>query len=156
MSNFREFAFKYFHMDEFCPIPEPCQLEHVRQPLSPPSSFKVIFGSELDELFQIKNLFLADLKFKALPIEEFDRFYSYNLVDKEKYVSEFHDCDDFSEECKVDCRRFCPGAAIWEIWVFGGSHSQNLVCDDTYKLWKYEGQTDERIEVDINDISFLR
>ena len=122
----------------------------------PPSRISEITSSDMDELWGIPNLFLADALWKVVPIEDVDTFMRLNPVSEEKYISELHDCDDFSQETVVDLKRWVKGYAAFEIWLKSIPHSVVLVFDINTKLWVYEGQSDKRTPCDIDDIRFLR
>jgi hypothetical protein len=121
----------------------------------PPSRVADITSGDLNTLFNVPNLFLADKEWKVVPVEDTDTFMRLNPVSEEKYIAELHDCDDFSEETKVDLKRWVKGLAAFEVWVWGGDHSQVLVIDINKDKWIYEGQSDKRTPCNVDDIYFL-
>ena len=121
----------------------------------PPSMIGEIKSDDLSMLFNVPNLFIADDTWKVVPIEDVDKFMKLNPVSEEKYIAELHDCDDFSEETKVDLKRWVKGLAAFEVWLKSIPHSQVLVVDIDKNLWIYEGQDDKRTQCDISDLMFV-
>ena len=127
------------------------------QPITypPPSAIGEIVSDDLNALFNVPHLFIADAKWKVVPIDDVDKFMRLNPVSDAQYISELHDCDDFSEETKVDLKRWVIGLAVFEVWLKSRPHSQVLVVDIEKKLWIYEGQDDKRTPCNVNDLLFV-
>jgi len=124
--------------------------------------YKLIYGIEpaknkvqvswLDVRNVLKNAFgdvdihLVDRKYELCPKSEIERFLKADSIDLNFYVSEYHDCDDFSFELMGAMNK--PG---WSGLAFGimsthvpdGSHAVNCFVDSNFEAWIVEPQNDK-------------
>jgi len=88
----------------------------------------------------------ADNDYKTTTKTEMKRFLKDDLVDKNIYISEFYDCDDFSFALmgEVSCQEWgkLPFGILWTE-VPGGAHAVNVFIDSSRKVWIIEPQNDK-------------
>lgn len=92
-------------------------------------------------------VYLADYDYWVTSKSEIERFLAQDKTDLGEYISERHDCDDFSFELLGAIST--PGwgdLAFFLVW--GGRHAYNAFIDENDKLWFIEPQSDAIIEPD--------
>jgi len=90
-------------------------------------------------------IYLSDADYQVTSKAEIVRFLSLDDSDKEKYVSEYYDCDDFSY--RLHGQFSIPG---WSSLAFGilwsgtpnGGHAINCFIDEDREVWVVEPQND--------------
>lgn len=95
----------------------------------------------------LKNLGLwpLDTRYRAVPVHVWQQILAYNGVDKEKYQSEFFDCDNFAQCLIGDVAQRWKINGIGLVMDFSAGHAYNAVlCDDEGRLYisVVEPQTD--------------
>jgi len=121
-----------------------------RYGISPPVETDVITFTEvitiLDAQFPKAEKWVSDSIFKVAPFSEYERFLSWNQVDKRLYIKEFHDCDDYSFQLMGDIQ-----IPKWSELAFGilwtstpnGGHAVNFFIDNNRDVWIVEPQNDK-------------
>lgn len=129
---------------------------------------KIITGDELHEMI-VKalrgrmasnfNVYIADDRYYLPPLADAQEIIRLNGVDREKYVAEKHDCDDFSLLLKAafiqaaykDGRRRYP-YALCEVWgQWNGPHAFNMIMTEYQGAYLIEPQDDVIEELDAVD-----
>jgi hypothetical protein len=95
--------------------------------------------------FPSARLYLSDKQYKTTSIEELRGYLRYDLTSKNKYVSEYYDCDDFSYSLMGEL-----SSPSWGCLAFGilwtttdsGNHAVNVFIDSDHTVWIVEPQTD--------------
>ena len=84
------------------PIPEP----------------KQITGIELGQMLKAYcgNLWLSDSKYKTMNKKSLEDFLRINPVNERKYITEAHDCDDFSFELMGDVSTWNSDGTFGIVW----------------------------------------
>ena len=100
----------------------------------------------LDAEFQGASIHFADSNYKTTTKTEMMRFLKNDIIDKNIYVSELYDCDDFSFALmgSISCQDWgaLPFGILWTD-VPGGAHAVNVFIDSNRKVWIIEPQNDK-------------
>jgi len=91
-------------------------------------------------------IYLSDRDYQVTSKEEIENFLALDDTDKRKYLSEYHDCDDFSY--RLHGQFSVPGwsgLAFGILWagVPGGGHAINCFVDNDKEVWIIEPQNDK-------------
>lgn len=87
------------------------------------------------------KVYLADRYYYLPSLQDIFDFLDGDETDKEHYVSEFHDCDDFSFRLMGQFH-VKPWSAVPIAIVWSGTHAYNLVVVTTEGVFLIEPQTD--------------
>lgn len=107
-----------------------------------------IKGIEVGQLLKqySNNLWISDGLFKLVNTENMKEFLMANPVNGRKYITESHDCDDYSFELMGDVSDWNPALAFGIVWGNragdGAPHAWNFYIDETKKVRYVEPQTD--------------
>jgi len=103
-----------------------------------------ILRSKLQSEFPKAHLLLSDWEYKLAPFTEYERLIRWSLTDKNKYIKESYDCDDFSFSLMGDFHQIPEwgSLAFGIFWLLTPAHAVNMFVDDEYKVWVVEPQTD--------------
>lgn len=120
------------------------------EPLAPASIYQYISGNELGSILPSKYIidgkeywthrYIRDVSYKLISIEDVKRFLKWNLDDKEQYIADYYDCDNFSMQLAADAQVWMPGVALGIMDVPG--HSKNICVTLDKKVWEIEPQSD--------------
>lgn len=117
--------------------------------ITKPVNTKIIDGYIVKQLLRHEfgnvPLDISDKKFKTTDFSEYIRFLDYDLTDKNIYVSEWFDCDDFSVMLHGNITiPYWSALAFGELWVRtpNGGHAVNMFIDNDQKVWIVEPQND--------------
>lgn len=94
------------------------------------------------EVYPFAKIYLSDRYYYLPSLEDIFDFLDGDETDKEHYVSEFHDCDDFSFRLMGQFH-IKPWSAIAIAIVWSGVHAYNLVVVTQEGVFLIEPQTDE-------------
>lgn len=118
--------------------------------LPPPKYLENIDYTEISTILKAEfpnaAIHLADRKYKTTSKTEFNRFITHDLVNKNIYISEYYDCDDFSFALMGEISNQEWGALPFGIlWteVPGGAHAVNCFIDKKREVWIVEPQNDK-------------
>ena len=87
-----------------------------------------------------EGLFIADVFYTKTTVEELKKFLKADSINKEKYVTDWNDCDDYAFKLLGAVKKWYPNLAFGVAW--SKSHAFNFFIDEKYKLWFIEPQTD--------------
>jgi len=96
---------------------------------------------------------LYDTKYKSTTIDEIDRFLTWSFVDKNLYIPEFFDCDNFAIGLFGEIRN----KPKWSALPFGlcsvdrqdgTAHAVNIFIDLNYEMWYIEPQNDKIYKIE--------
>lgn len=94
-----------------------------------------------------KNIWISDDEFKTIDTENLKDFLKTNPVDGRRYITEAHDCDDYSYELMGDVSDWNPAGAFGIVWgnraADGAPHAWNFYVDSNNQIMYVEPQTDE-------------
>lgn len=97
-----------------------------------------------------RNIYIPDKHMDLVNESDAREFLSQDLTDREPYVSETYDCDDYSRNVYNNARNY--GLKVlgknwaWaEIWVRG--HALNLYITEDFKAIFVETQTDKETTI---------
>jgi len=99
------------------------------------------------ELGESCVIYIYDSKYKLTSLTEYARFISQDDTDKESYISEYLDCDDFSirlyGQFSIKHWSSLPfGILISNTPMFTYPHAVNIFVDDNLDVWIVEPQND--------------
>jgi len=117
--------------------------------ISPPNYLEDIDYNEVYNIlsaeFPNATLLLADNKYRTTTKDELIRFLKWDMTDSWKYVSEFFDCDDFSNSIFGSISNpdwgCLPFGIVWAE-VPGGGHAINCFISSDREVFIIEPQTD--------------
>ncbi|MBA7632475.1 hypothetical protein ES703_40021 [subsurface metagenome] len=100
-----------------------------------------------DKLSNNCSFWFADGEYYCSPLGDIDRLVEASLIDKQTYISEKYDCDDFALSLKhhfirdayLDGHRRRPHS-LGIFWKPG--HAMNIAVSDDGKVWIIEPQND--------------
>jgi hypothetical protein len=131
-------------------IDEIKQEEVLDRPRASDVRIKQILEDEfLDKTSPMKDvckIYLVDQEYKLPTVDNVKKLLAMDETDKTEYLSEFHDCDDFS--FRLMGQISVPG---WSSTAFGilfittpqGGHAVNCFVDDKEQVWIVEPQNDK-------------
>lgn len=91
------------------------------------------------------HIYISDSQYWLCSKEDIENILKFNAINKEVYVTEKHDCDDFSYQLMGDLSdENWSGAAVGIIWT--ELHAFNLFIDENLKLWFIEPQSNQLYE----------
>lgn len=91
------------------------------------------------------KIHFADSIYYSISIDDFKLLLEYDLTNRNSYIAEKYDCDDFSFRLKGQFT--IPGwSKIPMFIVWTDLHAFNCFVDDTRKLWIIEPQNDRIFE----------
>ncbi|MCK4938277.1 MAG: lectin MOA-related protein [Methanosarcinales archaeon] len=109
-----------------------------------------ISGNEVKEIlkkYKTGNLWISDGIFKLVDTNNIKEFLDNNPVSKRKYITEFHDCDDFCYELMGNVSTWYPEGAFGMVWGNRAKdnivHAWNFFVNETNEIMYVEPQTDE-------------
>lgn len=151
MNYFQKELIRLYNSDVIKYECERRKLHQISASIEPPMIYGEITGSELGDILPSKYIrdgkeywthrYIRDKKYKLTNLSEYKRFLSWNLVDKDQYVSDFYDCDNFSLHLTSDIQsEFCAGLAFGIMDVPG--HSKNIFVTSDKKVYTVEPQSD--------------
>lgn len=97
--------------------------------------------------------YLLDIKYKLTSIEEIHRFLKWNLVDKDQYIADYYDCDNFASSLWADCIRWTSGLAFGHFHTIGHAKDLVLCVDDI--CWDIEPQSDVTKVLNIPTVMYM-
>ena len=93
------------------------------------------------------NLWIGDGIFKLLDTDDLKTFLAKNPVNNRKYISEFHDCDDFCYELMGDVSTWNPAGSFGMVWgnraVDNVGHAWNFFINEKNQVMFVEPQNDK-------------
>ncbi|MEM3386284.1 MAG: lectin MOA-related protein [Nitrososphaerales archaeon] len=117
-----------------------------------PFNFLTVKASVVEGLlrkaFPSASIFLRDSYYRLLPKEAIEQFLAKDLTDREQYLSEFFDCDDFSFVLMGRVNLWFPNA-FGILWAYPSKHfghALNCFVDFSFKVWCVEPQNDNVFE----------
>ncbi len=130
--NLLDILWDYFRRPVKIPIinSQPVAMEKIRQLLS-------------------GQVWVSDGKAILVDMKSVVDFLRLNPVNRRKYITEAHDCDDFAIELMGDISDWDSSLAFGMVWgtnVDGNAHAWNFFIDNTMKLWFVEPQIDRIFE----------
>lgn len=110
-----------------------------------PSNYTEFNKSQLARIFRDNNIYatvhFADNIYGAATLDDIEAFLHWDLVNRNQYISEIYDCDDFSFRLKGQFT--VPGwSQVPSFIVWSKLHAFNAVIDAAGKLWYIEPQND--------------
>lgn len=102
--------------------------------------------SALKIAFPKAAIFLSDSVYMTTTVEELKRFLEDDKTNEYRFVSEFYDCDDYSDRLMGMIHSVEWGALPFgTIWTETpkGNHAVNCFVDDKYNVWIIEPQNDQ-------------
>ena len=125
--------------------------------ISPPKYLEDIDGNEIRTILQAEfpntPLYISDTMFQTTTKEELIRFLKEDIVDKNKYISEKYDCDDFSYQLMGNISSpkwgMLPFGILWSETPNGG-HAINCFIDNNREVWIIEPQSDKIFKIPDN------
>ena len=109
------------------------------------SDIVALFDDSNDPTLKVSDLHLTDRTFKLVDINYLKGFLKENSVSERKYITEQHDCDDFSYILQGDITRWDPDLAFGIIHgktLEGYAHAWNICIGTDKCVWFIEPQTD--------------
>jgi hypothetical protein len=89
---------------------------------------------------QAAHVYLSDNIYWLCSREDVDTFLKFDDTNRAKYVTEQHDCDDFSYRLMGQLSdQVWSGIAFGIVWT--DVHALNCFIDENFKLWFVEPQT---------------
>jgi hypothetical protein len=118
-------------------------------------------GLEPIEMFEISGIlhaafpdaFIAvgDRKYMTVSKEELMRYLKYDLTDRNPFIDEYYDCDDFTFALLGSISNpkwgALPFGFIWTERKYEEKHSINVFIDKDRELWIIEPQNDNMFEI---------
>jgi hypothetical protein len=101
---------------------------------------------KLENDLGMSNIYLSDENFDLTTVTEAQKFTEETKVAAAKYVSEGHDCDNFSFALMGYWSEGLKSFALGIAW--SGDHAFNVFFDDQKNLWIVEPQTNEYLTLD--------
>lgn len=108
-----------------------------------------ISGNKVREIltkFNKNHLWISDGRFKLIDTSNLKEFLNLNPVNKRKYISEFHDCDDFCYELMGNVSTWHPEGAFGMVWGNRAkdnvAHAWNFFINENSEIMFVEPQTD--------------
>lgn len=96
--------------------------------------------------FNKDNLWISDGTFKLLDTNDLKEFLKTNPVNNRKYITEFHDCDDFCYELMGDVSTWNPAGSFGMVWGNragdNAGHAWNFFINESKQIMFVEPQTD--------------
>jgi hypothetical protein len=93
------------------------------------------------------NLWISDGIFKLLDTDDLKAFLEKNPVNNRKYISEFHDCDDFCYELMGDVSTWNSAGSFGMVWgnraVDNAGHAWNFFINEKNQVMFVEPQNDK-------------
>lgn len=132
---------KIFNVLDFC-------WELCRKPKSVPiTDTPIITFDEIDVLLSKLGgqLWIGDGIYKLINSRDIKLFLDSNPVNKRKYITDFHDCDDYCYELMGDVSTWNPEGSFGMVWgnrTDGVAHAWNCFINENKELWFVEPQTD--------------
>lgn len=111
-----------------------------------------ISGDEVKQILSkyTSNLWISDGIFKLLDTQNLRNFLSLNSVNTRKYITDFHDCDDYSYELMGDMSTWNPAASFGMVWGNRAEdslpHAWNFFINENKKIMYVEPQNDQIFE----------
>lgn len=126
---------------------------------------KILFDITAGEVAQVvkqacpkAQILLSDSYYKTTTIDELKRFVKDDDTNEYRYISEYHDCDNFSFQLMGSIHNVDWGALpcgiIWTSTPQGG-HAVNCFIDNQHIFWIIEPQNDKIFELPIDWIPYL-
>ena len=108
--------------------------------------------------FPSAKIYISDNKYKTTTIEELRGYLRYDLTNKNIYIPEYYDCDNFSYTLMGSLSN-----PIWGCLAFGilwtttdnGNHAVNIFIDNERNIWIVEPQTDSVFHLPDDWIPYL-
>jgi len=119
--------------------------------VSPPNFLEDISGSEVFSIIEAEfpngTKFISDVDYKTTTVEEIERFLKEDITDKDKYVSEMYDCEDFSFRLMGQISNpswgCLPFGVIYVKQSKNNYHAVNCFIDSKREVWLIEPQNDD-------------
>lgn len=118
--------------------------------LGKPKNIEELDHTELYSLlyseFPEADIYISDRKYKTTSFNEYVRFLQYDQTDKNRYISEYFDCDNFSFLLMGNTnKQGWSSLAFGILWVHTpkGGHAVNLFIDNNRDIWIIEPQNDK-------------
>ena len=102
-------------------------------------------SSILIDKFPDTPIYLPDSLYKLCSIQDVKRFLEWDNTDKQKYLAEMHDCDDFAYRLKGQISIY-PWSAIPFGIVWTNIHALNIVVLSDKEIYFVEPQSDKILE----------
>ena len=109
-----------------------------------------ISGNKVREILKkcnTNNLWIGDEVFKLIDTNDLIEFLKNNPVNKRKYITEFHDCDDFCYELMGNVSTWYPEGSFGMVWGNRAkdnvAHVRNFFINEINEIMYVEPQTDE-------------
>jgi hypothetical protein len=99
----------------------------------------------LKEVCPTAVVLFSDSVYRTTTLAELQRFLKDDKTNEYRYISEYHDCDNFSFQLMGSIHNVDWGALPFGIvWTGtpGGNHAVNCFVDDERVLWFVEPQSD--------------
>ena len=114
-------------------------------------AFKLL-ASDLRKILKNQSKCLemvVDTKYQVYRYNDVHEFLMKTHTDREQYVSDFWDCDDFSWALYAMARYNFPGIPFGVAYFNrpNGAHAVNFFIDENTQFWLVEPQTDAVIRV---------
>jgi hypothetical protein len=117
--------------------------------LPPPENLVDISATDISRLlldqFKRAYIFMSDSTYKTTSIDELMRFIKSDPTNEYRYISEYHDCDDFSFQLMGSIHSVEWGALPFGItWLNkpSGNHAMNIFIDKDHEIYLIEPQND--------------
>lgn len=109
-----------------------------------------ISGKKVKEILKecnTGNKWVGDAIFKLIDTNNLIDFLSKNPVSKRKYLTDFHDCDDFCYELMGDVSTWYPEGSFGMVWgnkaKNNEAHAWNFFINENNEIMYVEPQTDK-------------
>ena len=114
-----------------------------------PATGDQVFQALMKVVPQSAHVYISDNVYMLCSKADIDRFLAFDSTNKEVYVSESHDCDDFSYRLMGQLSdSVWSGIAFGIIWT--DAHAFNIMVDDQMQVWYIEPQSDA-VKMSIED-----
>ncbi|MGP8320472.1 MAG: lectin MOA-related protein [Methanosarcinaceae archaeon] len=113
-------------------------------------SMPEISGKKVKEILNecnTGNKWVGDDTFKLIDTNNLIDFLNKNQVSKRKYITDFHDCDDYCYELMGEVSTWYPEGSFGMIWgnkvKDNEAHAWNFFINENNEIMYVEPQTDE-------------
>jgi hypothetical protein len=122
-----------------------CQSQEIA--IGAPTSSKKVTGEYLYNILNAKfpgpnvHIYMSDIDYYLCSEKDIKSFLAQDRTNKEPYIAEVHDCDDFSYRLmgQLSTEKW-SGIAFGILWT--DKHALNCLIDENGKFWFVEPQQD--------------
>ena len=96
-------------------------------------------------LYYVSKPWISDNVYNVINTSNLTTFLNNNPVSERKYITEKHDCDNFSFELMGDVKEWFPSSSfgiVWGLTTEGNPHAWNFFINENEKVMFVEPQDD--------------